>query len=108
VHAHFNDALTYSCAVGATHWDGGAGGGELAGPKPQMFFAPTQVQKRHADWGPAEFQAKVGEAWKHFLKTAASSTKVVTASGLHEAAKVLAGLVAGDGRADEGNVIRLR
>jgi NADPH:quinone reductase-like Zn-dependent oxidoreductase len=108
VHAHFNDALTYSCAVGATHWDGGAGGGDLPGPKPQMFFAPTQIQKRHAELGPAAFQSKVGEAWRHFLTGASSSTRVVTASGLDEAAKLFASLVAGDSKADEGNVVRLR
>ena len=108
VHAHFNDHLTYSCTVGATHWDAGGGGGDLPGPKPQMFFAPNQIQKRHVDWGPAAFQAKVGEAWAHFMETAASSTRVVSSSGLEAAGKVFTGLVAGQSSADEGNVIILR
>ena len=61
VHEHFGDQLKHSCTIGATHWDQTAGGDEgLPGPKPEFFFAPAQIQKRAADWGPAELQRRLG------------------------------------------------
>ena len=52
VHSHFGDELAHSMAVGVTHWeDSNSGGGDLQGPPPVFFFAPTRVTKRAADWG---------------------------------------------------------
>ena len=67
VHAHFQDALAYSCAVGGTHWDALGGGQGLPGPKPTLFFAPAQIKKRNADWGAAELQQRIGAAWAAFM-----------------------------------------
>ena len=69
IHEHFQDNLKYSCGVGITHWESrdGAALGTLPGPKPAMFFAPSQIQKRHKEWGPEKFQAELGTAWDSFL-----------------------------------------
>ena len=59
VHRHFGDPLTYSCAVCGTHRrDLGSGKG-LPGPRPTLFFAPAQIKKRNADWGPAGLQQRI-------------------------------------------------
>ncbi len=59
VHEHYAEELVYSMTVGVTHWEAlGAGGGELPGPSPTLFFAPDRVRKRSEDWGPAELQAE--------------------------------------------------
>jgi hypothetical protein len=56
-------------AVGVTHWeDFGSGGGELPGPTPSFFFAPTRVTKRAEDWGRAELERRVAEAWHPFCE----------------------------------------
>jgi NADPH:quinone reductase-like Zn-dependent oxidoreductase len=107
VHAQFGDALSYSCAVGATHWDAPRQEQPPAGPAPKMFFAPDVVKKRITDWGPAGFSQKVGAAWAAFLPTAARTTKVVESCGLEAAAKVFADLASGRGDPSEGRVIRL-
>ncbi|MBL9010009.1 MAG: DUF2855 family protein [Alphaproteobacteria bacterium] len=107
VHRHFRDALAYSCAVGATHWEHGGGGGDLPGPQPQLFFAPNQVAKRIKDWGPTGFAQKTADAWRAFLPVAVASTRVVEGRGLAAAGKVFADLVSGRVKADEGHVIRL-
>ena len=70
VHAHFQDALAYSCAVGGTHWDALGGAQGLPGPKPTLFFAPAQIKKRNADWGAAELQQRIGTAWAAFMARA--------------------------------------
>jgi hypothetical protein len=73
VHHHFGDRLVSSCSVGITHWEArdGADPGTppitLPGARPTLFFAPSQIQKRHKDWGTALFQQKLAGAWQDFL-----------------------------------------
>lgn len=62
IHSRFN-RLAYSCAIGGTHVDQLAGGRDLAGPRPVLFFAPAQVKKRSADWGAAVFNQRLVDAW---------------------------------------------
>lgn len=64
VHEFFGDNLRESCAVGATHWQSfGADTGELPGPKPAFFFAPAQIDKRNAEWGPGVVLQKAAAAF---------------------------------------------
>jgi hypothetical protein len=35
-------------------------------PRPVLFFAPAQVKKRSAEWGPAEFGQRLVAAWHGF------------------------------------------
>jgi len=60
VHAQFGDALKYSCAVGATHWDAPRQEQPLAGPAPKMFFAPDVVKKRDHQLGAGWLLAEGG------------------------------------------------
>ncbi len=69
VHGHFGDDLAHSMAVGVTHWEElGAGGGELPGPTPTLFFAPDRVVKRSEDWGRAGLETRVADAWHPFCE----------------------------------------
>jgi hypothetical protein len=69
VHSHFGDELVHSMAVGMTHWEEmAAGAGELPGPQPTVFFAPTRVSKRSKDWGRAGFESRVADAWHPFCE----------------------------------------
>jgi len=69
VHHHFRDKLVNSCSVGITHYASREGEDPktLPGARPALFFAPTQIRKRHQEWGAAEYQRKLGEAWQAFL-----------------------------------------
>lgn len=66
IHARFS-ALAYSCSIGGTHVDQLAGGRDLAGPRPVLFFAPAQAKKRHGDWGAAGFNERMAKAWHAFM-----------------------------------------
>jgi hypothetical protein len=73
VHEHFGDALVFSSAIGATHWQTfGAKTGALPGAKPQFFFAPSQAQKRMGPppegWGREGFQQRLSAAWMAFMQ----------------------------------------
>jgi hypothetical protein len=63
VHNHFRDSLRHSCRVGATHWEGRAARMDLPGARPKFFFAPAQIQKRLADWGPGGLEQRFAGAW---------------------------------------------
>jgi hypothetical protein len=77
VHTHWRDRLTYSCSVGGTHHDALGSGGGLPGPKPQLFFAPAQMQKRQAPppqgLGRAGMLAQIDDAWTEFIARATAS-----------------------------------
>ncbi|HEX4463933.1 MAG TPA: DUF2855 family protein [Solirubrobacterales bacterium] len=77
VHTHFGDDLAYSMTVGVTHWEElGSGQDDLPGPNPTFFFAPTRVEKRSADWSPAELERRVAEAWHPFCEWTAGWLEV--------------------------------
>ena len=66
IHTRFS-ALAYSCSIGGTHVDQLAGGRDLPGPRPVLFFAPAQAKKRHTDWGAAAFNERMAQAWHGFM-----------------------------------------
>ena len=66
VHTRFAN-LRYSCSIGGTHVEQLRGGRNLPGPKATLFFAPTQIAKRRADWGGAEYGRRVVQAWQSFV-----------------------------------------
>lgn len=66
IHSRFT-ALAYSCSIGGTHVDQLAGGRDLAGPRPVLFFAPAQAKKRQGDWGAAGFNERMAQAWHAFI-----------------------------------------
>ena len=75
VHTHYEniapDTLKYSCGVGITHWQQPASErAALPGPRPAMFFAPAQIQKRAKEWGPGWMETRVAPAWRDFIKAA--------------------------------------
>jgi hypothetical protein len=56
VHAHFGTSLVHDCYAGAAHKHDHISKSEMtfSDPQPQTFFAPDQIKKRNADWGPKE------------------------------------------------------
>jgi len=81
VHHHFKDQLKYSCIIGATHWENRQTQHQLPGPKPQFFFAPTQVQKRSKDWGYDGLVQRLGRGWLAFLPSVKSWLEIRPSRG---------------------------
>ena len=109
VHRHFDDGLTYSCSVGGTHWDALGSGKGLPGPRPVLFFAPAQAQKRNADWGPAGLQQRMADAWSAFMQPVTNAAhpwlRVVRGEGEAAVAATYAALLAGTVNPAEGHVL---
>ncbi len=68
VHGSFADRLKYSCVAGVSHWEDRAQVVDLPGPKPEFFFAPTQVTRRVAEWGQAGFAERLAAATRAFFE----------------------------------------
>lgn len=58
--------LRYSCAVGGTHVTQLGGAGRLPGPRPTLFFAPAQAEKRAKDWGGKALGERLLADWHAF------------------------------------------
>lgn len=116
VHGRFADQLRYSCAVGVTDWaafaGAGAGAGQaLPGPRPVFFFAPAQIDKRSADWGPAGLQARIGEAWAAFVQRVADPARpwlrVAHGHGPEAIARAYATLAEGHVEPRDGHMLHM-
>jgi hypothetical protein len=111
IHEHFGDALKYSCSIGGTHWDHLGGARDLPGPKPTLFFAPSQAKKRLTDWGPIGFQTQLTDAWNQFMENVTQRESpwmnVITSSGRDAITKTVMQVMKGDIKPNEGHVLRL-
>lgn len=107
VHQRFQDALKYTCRIGATHWEAAGDPGPLQGPKPEFFFAPRQIQKRTADWGPGGFRDRIGEGWSSFRETSSSWLTVRRGAGRDALSSVYDETLRGGADPAQGHVISL-
>lgn len=82
VHNHFDNALKYSCKIGATHWEQTGSDKGILGPKPEFFFAPSQMAKRSKEWGRESFNERIQSALSLFLD---DSTRWLTIEHSHGA-----------------------
>ena len=65
IHTHCK-GLRYSCSVGATHVSEMGGAKDVPGPKATLFFAPAQIKKRSAEWGPQGLGQRLVQSWQAF------------------------------------------
>ncbi|WP_299350604.1 DUF2855 family protein [uncultured Shimia sp.] len=107
LHNHLGDLLHHSSAVGTSHWDQFQPKQDLAGPKPQFFFAPSQIEKRRAEWGPGEIERQITSAWKRIAADAQSWLDLKEHEGLEAALPVYEALAKGQASPRDGHVIAL-
>lgn len=81
IHSHWDANLKFSSMVGATHFEERTGRGELKGPEPVMFFAPTVAESLMKEVGPATFRAMVDEQFAAFVANVANHLSVEHLSG---------------------------
>jgi hypothetical protein len=82
IHSHYREDLLNSTAVGVTHWEEfGTGEGELPGPTPSFFFAPTRVTQRSREWGRAGLEQRVADTWHPFCEWIGSWLERIPSEG---------------------------
>lgn len=107
LHHHYQDKLAYSCLVGASHWDSVASSDALPGAEPKVFFAPGQGQKRIKQWGAAEFQMRLGQAWTAFMEPAQQWLTVTEQHGPAAVNDIYHAFVKGNAEPDKGYFLSL-
>jgi hypothetical protein len=105
VHTHFGESLKYSCSIGATHWDQTSHRVDTPGPKPQFFFAPSQLSKRGKEWGREEFNTRLGAALNTFIEGSKEWLRIEHSRGADAASETYSQLVAGKMPPEIGNIL---
>ena len=105
VHAHFGDSLKYSCSIGATHWDQTSHRVDISGPKPQFFFAPSQLSKRGKEWGREELNKRLETALTTFIEGSKEWLRIEHSRGAGAVSETYSQLVAGKMPPEIGNIL---
>ncbi len=107
LHGHLGEAMVYCSNVGATHWDD-------MGPQPgfirersAMFFAPTHIQKRNAEWGAGAFEGRALEFWNRGAVQSRSWLKIERVQGLKALEPVFHNMRLGRIAPDRGVVVEV-
>ena len=105
LHTHFGESLKYSCSIGATHWDQTSHRVDISGPKPQFFFAPSQVSKRSKEWGREELNNRLETALSTFIEGSKQWLRIEHLHGTEAASNIYSQLVAGKMSPEIGNIL---
>ncbi|MBM7061270.1 DUF2855 family protein [Pseudomonas sp. UL073] len=111
VHRHFGASLVYSCLAGSAQSAEVPNFEVAMGPRPQLFFAPVQLRKRNAEWGPQEVSRYIGDGLVRFYGQVSEGEqpwlRVVEHQGVAAAEAVIARLYHGQVAPTEGHVVVL-
>lgn len=108
IHETLGEHLKYSCLVGATHVEarGFGGAGEMAGPKPVLFFAPDHAVATIQELGPKGFGEAVAASWKGFLGAVDGVVDIDERQGLQPAAEAFIATLQGKTDPQKGIIIQ--
>lgn len=107
IHHHFGDNLKFSSLVGMTHHEAPQRTGDLPGAQPQFFFAPSQIEKRAADWGRGEFEARSAAAFAGFAEFSRGWLRIVRSTGPEAALKAYREVLEGRSEPSTGHIVTL-
>ena len=111
VHRHFGEQLVHDCYAGSAQSQDHLDKAEknLPGPQPQPYFAPYQIKKRNADWGPGEVTRRFNEAQLAFIARVSDPGQPWMKINQHQGFEAAQSLVADlcEGRVDprDGNMV---
>jgi hypothetical protein len=107
LHEGLGDNMKQSIAVGATHWDTARAGGALPGPKPEFFFAPSQIAKRDQEWGPGVLMDKANAACADLAQQILGNVRVEFVSGADQACQIWCEMLDNKVSPDRGIMVSL-
>lgn len=109
VHEGLGQQLVHSAVVGAAHAASQPtleGSAQLPGPRPAFFFAPDQMRKRNADWGPSGVEDGHARAWAGFRPIVGNWVDVVVGTGAADLQAVWLEVLAGGTPPRVGHVVQ--
>ena len=97
--------VKHCASVGATHWDAPRHGVTIPEPKPQFFFAPSQLAKRGKDWGRDVLNSRIADALSVFIDSTQSWLKIRHIVGSLAITDLYSALTSGAVPPEDGNII---
>jgi hypothetical protein len=107
LHRHYGESLRHSASIGATHHAAAGPTGELPGVQPQFFFAPAQIQKRAAEWGPGAVEQRIGRHFAAFRRASDAWLELRHSRGAEACASAWQRVLAGAAGPAEGHILSL-
>jgi len=107
VHDRLGDRLRYSMIVGKSHAGAEQGDPPSSGPAPELFFAPTQIQKRIEEWGAAGYEERMKQALLEFVAESAKWLGVTRTSGADGAERIWHDTIAGEVPPSIGHIVSI-
>jgi hypothetical protein len=105
LHAKLGINMKYTSNVGATHYTANETGPHFIHERSHLFFAPSHIQKRAAEWGAGEFESKAQRFWRDAAIKSRDWLVIEHHSGMDALAPVYAQLLAGDCAPDKGIIM---
>jgi hypothetical protein len=105
LHSHLDVNMKWCLNVGITHWDQMGQNGEIIRDRSEMFFAPSHIQHRITEWGPAVFDRKVSAFTAETGVRSRDWMSVSRLGGLEEMSNIFAKVCQGNMPPDQGLVV---
>ena len=104
---HLGDNLAYCLNVGLTHWDEAGQDTGIAQDKREFFFAPSHIQMRMKEWGPAEFEKRSSGFVLEATQQSAQWMRLVNLKGVAALAGVYGDVCGGTLVPEKGLVVNI-
>ncbi len=106
---HEDAQLVHSVVVGAAHHGAAPDPSDvdLPGPRPAFFFAPDQMRKRYAEWGPDGVETEHAKAWARFAPVVQDWVDVTVGTGPEGLRSAWLEVLAGGVAPRTGHVVQL-
>lgn len=82
LHKHLGSNMKFCSNVGATHWQDMAKGPDFIAQRSELFFAPSQIQKRIKEWGMPVFEEKTRDYLNMSIGQSSKWLKLTEINGL--------------------------
>lgn len=105
LHTSLSGLIAHSASIGATHWDAERTSEDIPPPRPEFFFAPSQLSKRSKEWGRDEVNRRIDDALKVFIESTADWMSVQHTRGASAVAELYAALVEGRVEPNIGHIV---
>lgn len=98
--------LLRTVIVGVTHWqDRESSMTEMPAGR-ELFFLPTWVEKRRADWGSSEFFERSERAWESFAPSVNDWLRIEEHTGVEAIDAAYQSVLSGDARPEVGHILQ--
>lgn len=104
---HLDDNLAYCLNVGLTHWDEAGQDTGIPQEKREFFFAPSHIQMRMKEWGPAEFEKRSSGFVLQATQQSAQWMQLVNLTGVAALADVYGDVCGGTLAPEKGLVVNI-